>query len=178
MKKFFVIIILALCASNLFAQKELYNDIIYPDGGTKGNRSVTYWSKYNLYYYIHNSASNNLTSTQCQTAIQNAFNKWAQFSRFTFTQTYNLSQADIELSWEPTNHSGCVSFGPNDLAHSTLGQIDQTPPAFIHFNDDITFTMTLSGYNLEYVALHEIGHVLGLTHDSHSDAVMYDTYEY
>ena len=95
MKKFFVIIILALCASNLFAQKELYNDIIYPDGGTKGNRSVTYWSKYNLYYYIHNSASNNLTSTQCQTAIQNAFNKWAQFSRFTFTQTYNLFWHEI-----------------------------------------------------------------------------------
>lgn len=139
MKKFLFFLILALCTSNLFAQKELYNDIIYPDEGTKGNTSVTYWSKYNLYYYIHNSASHNLTSTQCQTAIQNAFNKWAQYSKFTFTQTYNLSQADIELSWEPTNHSGCTSFGSSVLAHATKGQIDRTPPAFIHFNDDKTF---------------------------------------
>ena len=81
MKKFLVVLFLALCTNNTFAQKELYNDIIYPDGGTKGNTSVTYWDKYNLYYYIHNSASN-LTYSQCQTAIQNAFSKWAQFSRF------------------------------------------------------------------------------------------------
>ena len=54
MKKFFVIIILALCASNLFAQKELYNDIIYPDGGTKGNRSKLQGDRHAVRFKIKN----------------------------------------------------------------------------------------------------------------------------
>lgn len=177
MKKVFVFtLLLAICTSNLFAQNELYNDIIYPDGGTKGTTSVTYWNKYNLYYYIHNSAGHDLTSTQCQTAIQNAFNKWSQYSKFTFAQTNNLSQADIELSWEPVNHNGCNSFGPNDIAHATNGMNNLN---YIHFNDTKTFTVTSSPYNLEFVALHEIGHILGLPHDeSHSEAIMWPEYGY
>ena len=42
MKKIFVLILLALCANNSFSQEVPYNDIVYPDGGEKGNRSVTY----------------------------------------------------------------------------------------------------------------------------------------
>ena len=178
MKKNFIILIMFFCVNNLFAQKELYNDIIYPDGGTKGITSVTYWNKTNLYYYIHNYGGG-LTYTQCQTAIQNAFNTWSQYSKFTFTQTYNLSQADIELSWENPVHSGCSSFGSNDLAHASLGKLNRTPPTFIHFNNTITFSMNSSGYNLEAIALHEIGHVLGFDHDlSHQNAVMWPSYGY
>ena len=55
MKKFFSILVLVLCASNIFAQKRLYNDIVYPDGETKGITSITYWNKSNLYYYLHNN---------------------------------------------------------------------------------------------------------------------------
>jgi hypothetical protein len=178
MKKFFSILVLVLCASNIFAQKKLYNDIVYPDGETKGTTSITYWNKSHLYYYLHNNGGG-LTYSECQTAIQNAFNTWSQYSNFTFTQTSNLSQADIELSWESVNHSGCDSFESDALAHASLGKYNRTPPAFIHFNNTKTFTMTSSPYNLEAVALHEIGHVLGLDHDtSHSDAVMNDFYGY
>ena len=84
MKKFFSILVLVFCASNLFAQKKLYNDIVYPDGETKGTTSITYWNKSHLYYYLHNSGGG-LTYSQCQTAIQNAFNTWSQYSNFTFT---------------------------------------------------------------------------------------------
>lgn len=160
MKKFFIILTLVLCTNNLFAQKMLYDDIICPDSGVKGNTSITYWDKYNLYYCFKNYDCN-LTSSQCQTAIQNAFNTWSQYSKFTFTQTNDLSQADIELSWEDTNHSGCVSFSSNTLAHASVGKHNRTPPTFIHFKKTINFTMTTSDYSLEAVALHEIGHVLG-----------------
>ena len=32
-KKFLMIFLLMFCANNMFAQNELYNDIIYPDVG-------------------------------------------------------------------------------------------------------------------------------------------------
>ena len=99
MKKYLALILMALCINTIFAQKEFYDDIVYPAGGAKGTATVNYWTKYYLYYYIHNSGGG-LTSSQCATAIQNAFNTWSQYSKFAFTRTYNLSQADIELSFE------------------------------------------------------------------------------
>lgn len=179
MKKIFIILFLAYWTNNLFAQNVPYNDIVYLDGDTKGGTDINCWHKTNLYYYFKNYNCN-LTSSQCQTAIQSAFNTWSQYSNFTFTQTYDLSLADISLSWEPVNHSGCVPFNYGELAHSTKGPlVNQTPPCFIHFNENEHFTMTSSYYNLEAVALHEIGHVLGLFHDTiHTSAVMYLNYGY
>lgn len=176
MKKFLIMLLMVFCANNMFAQNELYNDIIYPDVGAKGTTSITYWDKYNLSYYFKNYNSN-LSSAQCRVAIQNAFNTWSQYSLFTFTETNSLSQADIVISWEPINHVCKKNFDPGELAHATIGKHPQTPPCFIHFCDTVTFTMTSSPHNLETVAIHEIGHVLGLGHDeTHNNAVMYNYY--
>ena len=172
MKKLFILeLLLCLCFSNLFAQhhivedKVLIDDKVYPEGSNRDGYSPVLWEKTNLYYYIGNF-SNDLSSTQCQTAVQNAFNTWAQYSKFTFTQTYNLSQADIHLSWEVGNHSNyCPSFYeyPYPIAHSSYGQLDYvTPPCFVHFNDDYTFSTGGTYYDVESIALHEIGHCLGL----------------
>ena len=178
MKKLFVSIFLStICTSNVCAQKMLYDDIVCPNG-EKGNTAVTYWSKYNLSYCFKNYDCN-LTSSQCQTAIQNAFNTWTQYSKFTFTQTNNLSQADIEISWEADSHSGCSPYSTYALAHASIGMYNRTPPAYVHFRKSISFTTTSSDNNLEAVALHEIGHVLGLPHDeNHTTAVMWPEYSY
>ena len=48
----------------------------------------------------------------------------------------------------------------------------------VHFDDDETFTDGVStGKNLFSVALHEIGHLLGLKHSVKSDAIMHGTYK-
>ena len=181
MKKLFIILVLLTFGTNIiFAQKVLYDDIICPNEGAKGNASVTYtyWNKTNLYYYFKNYDCN-LSSAQSRVAIQNAFNTWSQYSLFTFIETNNLSQADFEISWEETTHSGCNPFSTYALAHASIGKYNRTPPAYIHFRKDITFTMTSSEYSLEAVALHEIGHVLGLEHNlNNSNAVMYPSYTY
>lgn len=178
MKKIlFSTLLLCLCSLNLFAQQSASYGTIYPEGS---NRDITptLWEGTTLYYYISNSPENsNLTFSQCQTAIQNAFNTWALNSRFTFIQTYSQSQADIELSWESGYHGNlCDPFtNTSVVAHSTLGKITAlTPPGQVHFNDLCTFSIDGTQFDVESVALHEIGHVLGVP-DNYADSsyVMY-----
>lgn len=127
MKRFCILLLSVLCVSNLYSQEQRYDEFRCPVGETKGNRSFGYWDKFNLYYYIHNypnTNNTNLTSSQCDAAIQSAFNKWSDYSLFTFTRTYDLSQADIELKWVTNNHGNCHSgyFLNGELAHASEGK--------------------------------------------------------
>ena len=48
----------------------------------------------------------------------------------------------------------------------------------IHFDDDELFTLnTIEGKDLSWVALHELGHSLGLEHSYEKSAIMYPWYE-
>lgn len=62
MKKYFVLLLLAFYTNVSYSQGLLSDDIQYLEGEAKG--SVNYWTKTNLYYYIHNCAKD-LTPTQC-----------------------------------------------------------------------------------------------------------------
>lgn len=181
-KILYLLFLLCLSFANLFAQRHAVDervyidDKVYPECSNRDTYVPILWEKTNLYYYISNSSSD-LTFSQCQTAIQNAFNTWSQYSRFTFTQTSNLSQADIKLSWEVGSHGSiCPSFYVDpSIAHSTYGKLNNvTPPCFIHFNDDFTFSTDGTYYDVESVTLHEIGHCLGLDDNyTNSSYVMY-----
>ena len=73
-------------------------------------------------------------------------------------------------------HSPCsyVFDGENGvLAHAFFPESGD-----VHFDDDETFTDGVAtGKNLFSVALHEIGHLLGLKHSVKSDAIMHGTYK-
>ena len=177
-RNYVLLLLLVIFSSSSYSQELLEKNVVCSTGGARANTTITPWNKFNLYYYIENYPSNSSspTSTQCQTAIQNAFNNWSQYTNFTFTQTYNSYLADILLKWE-SGGNACAEYDIHDYAHSSLGM--GSTPGFIHFNDEFIFTMTSSGYNLEAIALHYIGHVLGLIDDqNHSNSVMYFSYNY
>jgi hypothetical protein len=173
MKKYiFFLLLFAFVTGVSHSQEMPDGEIVCSEGEIKGITTINTWTNHNLKYYIQNYASHGLTNYQCLTAIQNAFNKWSQYSDFTFTRTYSSSLADIIIKWV-TDSDNCGLHYPTAKAHSTQGETTGTPPGFIHFNDDFTFTMTSSGNNLEAIALREIGHLLGLPYVSITSAVMY-----
>lgn len=139
------------------------------------------WKKKNLTYSFHNYASNGvLNSTQQRKIVRKAFTQWEEIGPLSFvdvTDNASLSNSsDITLSFFTLQHSPCSHDfdGENGvLAHAFFPE-----SGHVHFDDDETFTDGVStGKNLFSVALHEIGHLLGLKHSAKSDAIMHATYK-
>jgi hypothetical protein len=109
-------------------------------------------------------------------AIQAAFNTWAGLIPRTFSQTATSSTAQLRVSFNTGDHADGFPFdGSGDvLAHAFYPQDGR-----IHFDDAETWGLSDGGGNtdLQTVALHEIGHALGLRHSGTEDAVMFAFYD-
>ena len=80
------------------------------------------------------------------------------------------------LEWHNCN-AGAFDGPGGKIAHASYPEISS--PSFIHFDGDEQWTVsdgTSNKYSLLPVALHEVGHVLGLKHSSNTTAVMYEKY--
>uniref|UniRef100_A0A7N0V803 Peptidase metallopeptidase domain-containing protein n=1 Tax=Kalanchoe fedtschenkoi TaxID=63787 RepID=A0A7N0V803_KALFE len=104
--------------------------------------------------------------------IFNAFGQWDAGSRFTFQYVTDLTQADLKVGFYAGDHGDGNPFdGPRGvLAHAfapTNGQM--------HFDATETFSAdpTPGAIHLETLAVHEIGHLLGLGHSQVQEAVMF-----
>ena len=93
---------------------------------------------------------------------------------------YFLSNVQIFCCrWESGEHGDGDAFDKSGgtLAHAFFPQQGRAS-GDIHFDDDEFWTLgSFSGINLTQVAVHEIGHSLGLEHTNVRGAIMFPSYE-
>lgn len=143
------------------------------------------WSSHDLTYKFVNGTAD-LPGVIERDIVRQAFDVWASVTPLTFTEVTGSADAVFLISWEIGDH-GCGSpfDGPGHvLAHAFFPPpVNQHPgiAGDLHFDDQEVWSTTHGGngdgsIDLLSVAIHELGHALGLRHTNVPEAIMYPTY--
>ena len=127
--------------------------------GAAGGR----WSRGNLTYNVNPAGCNGLTALEVNNGIQAAFNQWQAVATF-FTFTQVMGAADITI-----NFGGSALDSSLGTPGGVAGVGYYPEDGRLHLDSSETWTAQL----LLSLALHEIGHVLGLRHSTIRPSTMY-----
>ncbi|WRX12183.1 Peptidase M10 [Theobroma cacao] len=114
----------------------------------------------------------NGTRVDVVSPVAGAFQTWAANTYFRFSRIDNYRDTDITIGFQRRDHRDGNPFEDpgGTIAHAFAPTIGR----FNYDADETWFVSARPGnMHLETIALHEIGHLLGLSHNSIENAIMY-----
>ncbi|MFD3542262.1 matrixin family metalloprotease, partial [Streptomyces sp. NPDC058662] len=138
------------------------------------------WNRRNL-TFAFDAGTSDILGNQEFTAVRNAIQTWAGVVRFNFREVATTQNPDVMIGWRSANDPDLSMVG-NAIAHADFppgcGVINNTLPRPVHFDNTEHFWAigAVAGrLDVQSVALHELGHILGLQH-SVATSVMAPTF--
>ncbi|XP_058118781.1 matrix metalloproteinase-2-like [Anopheles ziemanni] len=139
------------------------------------------WRKRRITYFIANWSSK-VGEDSVAKFMAKAFDEWSKYSKLRFVRVYDPS-ADIIIGFGSGHHGDNYPFdGPgNILAHAFYPYEMNAYGGDIHFDEDENWkensTHLGEGVDFYSVAIHELGHSLGLAHSPVYSSLMFPYYK-
>lgn len=148
------------------------------------------WNKNYLTYYISNPLWGSLDRSKFVGELKRAFDAWSEVTNLNFGMAFDYVDADIKIAFGRRRHGECAKYGfdfdgpitgyghyvtGTELAHAYPPQ--SVLKGILHFDGDESWTTDKgscrSCQDFYPVALHEIGHILGLNHIANEQSIMH-----
>jgi hypothetical protein len=136
------------------------------------------WDRRELTYAFDTGTADVAGTAEFQ-AVRDAFATWSAAVPLTFVEVAADEAPDVVVGWRPATDPDLGMVG-GTLAHADFppgcGVVTDALPKPVHFDDSEhvwSIGATPGAFDVETVALHEIGHILGLQHTTVNGAVMF-----